>query len=77
LVSDDGANVTETVQFAPAASVVPQVVVCLKPPGLAPTMLMPLIVSAELPEFVRIADCEALVLPLAAVKVSENGARET
>ena len=55
----------------------PQVVVSLKSPGLAPTTLMPLIVSAALPEFVRVADCEALVLPFAAVKVRTNGASET
>ena len=64
-------------QFAPAARVLPQVVVSLKPPGLTPTTLMPLMVSAAFPEFVRVADCEALVLPLAAAKVRTNGASET
>lgn len=48
-----GVRVTEMLQFAPAASVPPQVVVSAKSVGLAPVIVMPVMVRAALPGFDR------------------------
>src|SRR5437016_14500472 len=54
-----GVNVTLMVQLAPAATDVPQVLVCMKSP-LA-TMLVTL--SAAFPVLFSVTDCAALVVP--------------
>jgi len=49
-----GVKVTLIVQFAPAATDVPQLLVCAKLPPLVPVMAMLVIDSAALPEFERV-----------------------
>ena len=49
-----GVKVTLMVQFAPAATLVPQVLVCAKSPGLAPVTVILLMVSVEPPVFDRV-----------------------
>lgn len=58
-----GVNVTEMLQLAPAASVLPQVVVSAKSDGLAPVMLMRVIVRVLVPGFDKVIACAAEVLP--------------
>src|SRR5436305_136269 len=53
-----GVNVRLMAQFAPAASDVPQVVVCAKSPMAA----MPVMVRAVLPVFESVTVCAALVV---------------
>jgi hypothetical protein len=55
----DGVKVTEIVQLAPAARLVPQVWVWAKSPEAA----IETIVRAAVPEFVRVNVCPALVVP--------------
>jgi len=55
-------------QFAEAASVVPQVVVSVKFEAFVPPSVMPEILSVAPPLFVSVMDCEALVVFGAAVK---------
>jgi hypothetical protein len=76
LAADAGVNVTEIVQFDPAASDSPQVLVWAKSVGLLPAMVMPLMVSVALPVFESVAVCAALVVPETAVKVSVAGVSE-
>jgi hypothetical protein len=57
-----GLNVRLMVQFAPAATLVPQVLVCAKSPGLAPVIAMLLMVSVEPPVFDRVTFWAALVV---------------
>jgi hypothetical protein len=59
-----GSNVTVMVQDAPAASVLPQVLVLAKDALLAPVRLRPVIVSGALPVLVSVAFCAVLVVPL-------------
>jgi hypothetical protein len=59
----DGLNVTDTEQDAPAASVLPQVVVRVKSAGFAPETAMLEIVNAAAPEFVRVTDFDELAVP--------------
>ena len=59
-----GENVTPTVQLAPAAMLVPQVLLAIAKPALA-TMLEKF--RATLPRFVRVTVLAALVLPTATV----------
>jgi hypothetical protein len=74
---ESGVKVTETVQFVPAASVVPQLVVSAKSAGLAPARVMPEMVSAALPVLERVSVCGAVVLPtLVVAKVSVEGVSE-
>lgn len=54
-----GVKVTETVHFAPAATLVPQVLVSAKSPEAA----MEVIASAAVPELVKVTVCPALVEP--------------
>ena len=60
-----GLKLTETVQLAPTASVVPQVVVFVKDVASAPVIVMPLLemVMIEDPVFFNVATCAALVDP--------------
>ena len=57
-----GVKVTLMVQFAPAATLVPQVLVCAKSPGLAPVTVILLMVSVEPPVFDRVTFWAALVV---------------
>jgi hypothetical protein len=60
-------------QFAPAARVDPQALLPVetaKSVGLVPVMVMPVMFSVALPEFVSVALCAALVVPTVAVKLS-------
>jgi len=77
VAADVGANVTDMAQFAPAARVVPQVLLWLKLAAPLPVSEMPEMASAALPVFVSVADCDALVVPAVAVKVSVGGVRVT
>lgn len=58
-----GLNVTEMVQDAPAASVLPQVLVVVKAALLAPVRLIAEIVSAALPVLVRVKGWAELAVP--------------
>lgn len=60
-----GLNVTLMVQFAPAATLEPHVLVSAKSPLFAPVMLMPepLMVKVAVPVLVKVTVCDALVLP--------------
>jgi len=73
LAAEAGVKVTEIEQLAPAASDVPQVLVCAKSDGLAPASVIPEIVSAALPVFLSVAVCAAEVVPVVAVKLSDDG----
>lgn len=55
-----GVNFTEIKQFAPAATDVPQVLVCAKSPDVA----IELKVSAACPELASVTVCAALVVPV-------------
>jgi hypothetical protein len=58
-----GVNVTETVQFAPAAKLLPQALVSAKSPGLVPVIATPAIVSDPVPELVKVTVCALAVTP--------------
>ena len=58
-----GVKVTLIVQFAPAATELPQVLVCIKSPALVPVMARLEIVKAALPVLVRVTACAVLVVP--------------
>jgi len=73
LATDEGVNVTEMVQLAPATSEPPQVFVSANALAPAPPMVMPVIESAALPVFISVALCEALVVPLVEVNVNAPG----
>lgn len=60
-----GVKITEIVQFDPAATDVPQVLVCEKSPALAPVIVMLVIASAALPVSKRLTPLEALEVPTA------------
>jgi len=75
VVAEAGVNVTEMVQFALAASVVPQLLVWEKSLGFAPAIEMPVIVNAAFPGFDSVIVCAAVVVPVVLVKVSAVGAR--
>src|ERR1039457_7273507 len=69
-----GVNVTEKLQFAPAATLLPQVLVYAKSPGLAPVTAMLVIDRVPVPVLLRVTDWVALVVPtfwLANVKLPE------
>lgn len=73
-----GLNVTLIEQFAPAATLVPHVVVWEKSLLFAPVTAMELIVSGAFPLLLSATCCAALVVPTACVmNVSEAGARAT
>jgi hypothetical protein len=62
-----GLKETETVQVAPAAKVVEQVVVCGKMDELLPVTETLVRVSATVPVFLRVTVCAAAVVPTATV----------
>jgi hypothetical protein len=64
LAAEAGVNVTEMVQLAPAASELPQVLVCAKLLGLVPATLMRVMVNGALPGLERVAVCAELVVPV-------------
>ena len=69
-----GLKVTLPLHEAPAATLAPQVLVCEKSPLIA----MPLMVSVEVPEFVRVKLCGLLLTPTAcATNVKDEGERLT
>lgn len=76
LVAEAGVKVTEMVQFAPAASDAPQVLLCAKSAGFAPASVIPLIVSAALPLFFNVAVCAAEATPVFEENVNELGVNE-
>ena len=55
----DGVKVTVMVQFVPATTVVPQVLVCVK----APVLAMLVILASVIPVFARVTTWAALVVP--------------
>jgi hypothetical protein len=59
---DAGSKLTSIAHFAPAANVVPQVVVILKNDALTPVSLMLEMARAPVPPFVRVAGWEALLV---------------
>ena len=68
-----GLKVTEMVQFVPAATELPQVLVWEKSPAFVPVIVMPEMVSAALPVLVRVTVCAVLLVPdIWAGKVSEE-----
>jgi len=74
LPTEVGINVTEILQFAPAARELPHVCVSAK----SPDALIEAIVSAAFPEFVSVMACAALVEPVACeAKVRLVGASVT
>jgi hypothetical protein len=58
-----GANVTLIMQFAPAATPLPQVFVWEKSPGFVPVKPKLGAFSAAFPVLLRVAFCAALVVP--------------
>src|ERR1017187_3682190 len=69
-----GVNVTEMLQFPPAATLAPQVLVCAKSPGLVPVTARLLIRRVAEPMLLRVTDWAALVVPrfwLANVRLPE------
>ena len=58
-----GLNVTEIVQFAPTATLLPQVLVCAKSPGLVPLIAMLAIVSGPVPELLSVTVWALVVTP--------------
>jgi hypothetical protein len=53
----EGIKMTETAHVASAARDVPQVFVCVKVDAFVPVMLMPVMVSVAVPEFVSVTVC--------------------
>src|SRR5262249_48150563 len=58
-----GMNLTVSEQVAPPTRDVPQLLVSLKSPGLAPFTTMLEIVRRALPEFVSVTTCGLLIVP--------------
>lgn len=58
----DGVKVTDIVQLPFTAKLLPQLLVALKSPELAPVMLMLLIVNVWLPEFASVTVFAVLVV---------------
>jgi hypothetical protein len=72
-----GLNVTLIVQFAPAATLAPQVLVCEKSPLFVPTIVMPEPLNANVafPVLDSVMFCAALVVPtgwLVKVRLAED-----
>jgi hypothetical protein len=69
-----GVKVTLIVQFALAATLLPQVLVCAKSPAFVPDTATLVTLNAALPVFDRVTGCAALVVPwLCALKVRLDG----
>src|SRR5581483_4069734 len=62
-----GVKVTVIVQLPPPTTLVPQVLVCMKSPGLVPVRVIPVIVRVCAPTLVRVTVCGALVVPTVTV----------
>jgi len=77
LPTEPGVKTTEMGQLEPAASDAPQVFVWAKLVAPEPPRVMAVMLSAALPVLLSVTVCAALVVPLAEVKVKEDGARET
>ncbi len=58
-----GVKVTLMLQLAPAATELPQVLVCVKSPLFVPVTAMLVRLSEALPVFESVTDCAALVVP--------------
>jgi len=58
-----GANVTLMAQLPPATTLLPQVLVWAKSPGLVPPMVILLMLSAAVPELLTLMICAALLVP--------------
>jgi hypothetical protein len=74
--ADEGVKVIEMRQFEPAASDVPQVLVCEKLLAPVPPRVMAVMLSAALPVLLSVTVCAALETPLVAVNVNEDGVTE-
>ena len=73
-----GFNSTETVQLAPIANEVPQVVVTQKEVAFVPVMVSDVSANAAVPEFFTVTICAAVVDPsLVAAKVRLAGVNVT
>jgi hypothetical protein len=57
-----GVNVTEKLQLSPAGTLLPQVLVCAKSPGLVPVLAMVLIPSAAVPVLLSVTDWAGLLV---------------
>jgi hypothetical protein len=77
LPAADGAKLTDRLQAAPAATLVPQVFVVLKLLAFVPASEMELTVNAAFPVLVRVTLCVPLVAPAVAVKLSELALKAT
>jgi len=75
VVAEAGVNVTEMVQVAEAASVVPQLLVSAKSVGLLPVIDMPEMARLALPGFESVMVCAADVVPVVLAKLSAVGDR--
>jgi hypothetical protein len=58
-----GVKVTLMAQLAPAATLVPQLLLCAKSLGFVPVSAMPLTLRAALPVLLKVMVCEALATP--------------
>src|SRR5437899_5808623 len=65
---DVGLKVTLMLQLAPAASEMPQALVCAKSPALVPVIAMLLMVKLVVPVFLSVTDLATLVVPIACVE---------
>ena len=59
----EGVNVMLIAQEAPAATDVPQLLVCAKSLAFVPVMAMLVIASAAFPVLLKVTTCAALVVP--------------
>ena len=71
-----GEKVSEMVQLEAGASETPQVVDWAKALGSVPVIDIPVMPRAMFPVFERVTTWAALVTPLSAVKLSDDGVRE-
>jgi len=74
LATEAGVNVIDTMQLAPADSVLPQPLLAIaKSPGLVPPSVTPVMFTLRLPVFVSVAICGSLVAPTVVEKLSGPG----
>jgi hypothetical protein len=67
-----GENVTEMLQLAPVATVLPQLLLCANAAAPVPLNVMELTLSAEPPVLESCTTCAALVAPTFVVKLSDE-----
>jgi len=77
LATEAGVKVTAMLHDAPAATEPPHVSLSSKSDGFVPAIAILLMVSTASPVFLSVMFCAALVVPVAAVKLSEDGVNET